>query len=70
MLITIVSAVVMVIVSYLTTKPDYRTIGSLTYETSTEEDERVTRASWDWREVAASGAVLLGIIGAYVYFRG
>jgi SSS family solute:Na+ symporter len=69
-LITIVSAVVMVIVSYLTTKPDYRTIRSLTYETSTDEDERVTRASWDWREVAASGAVLLGIIGAYVYFRG
>jgi SSS family solute:Na+ symporter len=69
-LITIVSAAVMVSVSYLTRKPDYRTIRSLTYETSTEEDERRTRASWDWREIAASGAVLLGIIGGYVYFRG
>ena len=69
-LITIVSAIVMVIVSLLTAKPDYRAIRSLTYETSTAEDQRLTRASWDWREVAASGAVLLGIISAYVYFRG
>src|SRR4051812_13714764 len=51
-LITIVSAVVMLAVSYLTQPPDYGAIRSLTYETASDEDRRRTRAGWDRREVA------------------
>lgn len=69
-LITIVSAVVMVVVSYVTSEPDYEKIRSLTFETTTKEDKLKTRAGWDWRDVTASGFILLCILGAYLYFRG
>ena len=69
-LITIVSAVVMVGVSYMTPAPDDRKIQSLTFDTATEEDKRTTRASWGWREVVGSCIVLACILGSYLYFRG
>jgi SSS family solute:Na+ symporter len=69
-LITVVSAVVMVVVSQMTAQQDSRTIQSLTFGTATAEDLRRTRASWGWREVAASGVVLVCILGGYLYFRG
>jgi SSS family solute:Na+ symporter len=69
-LITLVSAIVMVVVSYMTPAPDYASIGSLTFETLTAEDRKNTRASWSMAEVAASGVVLAGILGGYLYFRG
>ncbi|MBP1598433.1 MAG: sglT 4 [Acidobacteria bacterium] len=69
-LITIVSAVVMVAVSYMTSEPDYEKIKSLTYGTVTLEDRKRTRASWTWQDVAASACILTCIIGAYLYFRG
>jgi SSS family solute:Na+ symporter len=69
-LITIVSAVVMVAVSHMTAEPDYSKLQSLTFETLTKEDRAHTRASWDWREVGASAVVLVCILGAYLYFRG
>jgi SSS family solute:Na+ symporter len=69
-LITIVSAIVMVGVSYLTAEPDYASITSLTFGTATEEDQRMTRASWGRQEVLASAVVLACIMGAYLYFRG
>ena len=69
-LITLVSAIVMIAVSYATREPDYESIRSLTFGTETEEDRRRRRASWDWHDVASSAAVLLCILGAYLYFRG
>jgi solute:Na+ symporter, SSS family len=69
-LITIVSAVVMVVVSHMTAEPDYEKIRNLTFETTTGEDRANTRASWSWREVAGSALVLVCIMGAYLYFRG
>ena len=69
-LITVASAIVMVAVSYMTPPPPYAEIESLTFGTVTAEDHRKTRASWDWRDVAGSAAVLLCITFAYVYFRG
>jgi SSS family solute:Na+ symporter len=69
-LITIVSAAVMVVVSYLTPPPDYARISSLTYATATPEDLRKTRESWNWHDVAGSAVVLVCILGAYLYFRG
>jgi len=69
-LITLVSAIVMVGVSYATSKPDYSKLQNLTFETKTQEDRATTRASWNWRDVLASAVVLACILGAYLYFRG
>jgi SSS family solute:Na+ symporter len=69
-LITLIAAVVMVAVSLMTSPPSAVQIRSLTFGTATAEDKRTTRASWDWREVAASVVVLVAILGAYLYFRG
>ena len=69
-LITVVSAIVMIVVSYVTSEPDYLRIQNLTFATTTKEDKAHTRASWDWREVAGSVLVLACIIGSYLYFRG
>jgi solute:Na+ symporter, SSS family len=69
-LITIVSAIVMVVVSYATAEPNYSAIKSLTFGTETEEDRSRRRASWDWHDVASSALVLVCILGAYLYFRG
>ena len=69
-LITIVSAIVMVVVSRMTEEPDYERIRSLTVETVTQEDRAKSRASWGAKEVAGSLLVLACILGAYLYFRG
>jgi SSS family solute:Na+ symporter len=69
-LITLISAAVMVAVSYMTSPPDLAQIKSLTFGTTTQEDRSKTRASWGAGEVAGSLFVLGCIIGAYVYFRG
>ncbi len=69
-LITLISAGVMIGVSYLTTAPDYAKIGGLTFGTASDSDRAVTRASWGWHEVVASSVVISAIIFAYVYFNG
>jgi SSS family solute:Na+ symporter len=69
-LITLVSAVVMIAVSYATAAPDYARIKSLTFGTTTAEDKEKTRASWDWHDVVASALIFACILGAYLYFRG
>jgi solute:Na+ symporter, SSS family len=69
-LITIVSIVVMIVVSYLTKAPAYEQIKGLTYGTATAEDNLATRESWHVIDLITSGIVLLAIIGAYLYFTG
>jgi len=69
-LITVISIIVMIVVSYMTKEPDYTKIQSLTFGTTTTEDRRLTRASWDWREIAGSAFVLACILAAYLYFTG
>ncbi len=69
-LILLVSAAAMIVVSYLTQQPDYQKISGLTYGTSTAEDRRETRASWNSIDVLASAAILVAILAAYLYFRG
>ena len=69
-LITIVSAIVMIVASYAGPAPDYAHIKGLTFATATDEDRAVTRASWDKREVIASALILACILGAYIYFSG
>jgi len=69
-LITLISAVVMVVVSYMTEEPDPAQIQGLTFATATEEDKRRTRESWHWTDVAYSCVIMVFITGAYIYFRG
>jgi SSS family solute:Na+ symporter len=69
-LITLVSAAVMVGVSYMTAAPDYEKMKGLTFATATDEHRATTRASWDWKELMASVLVMACIIGAYIYFTG
>jgi SSS family solute:Na+ symporter len=69
-LITIVSALVMVVASYMSSAPEYDKIAGLTFATASGTDRQRTRASWDWRDVMASAVVLACILGAYLYFRG
>jgi SSS family solute:Na+ symporter len=69
-LITIISAIVMVVVSHATAAPDYDRIKGLTFATATGEDRAKTRASWSAREVLGSAFILACILGAYLYFTG
>jgi SSS family solute:Na+ symporter len=69
-LITVVSAVTMILVSYVTSAPDYGRLEDLTFSTKTAEQRAISDASWSWREVAASAAVVAVIVGGYVYFVG
>jgi SSS family solute:Na+ symporter len=69
-LITIVSAVAMIVVSYLTAAPSETQIRGLTYATTTAEQKLESRASWGTIDVVASCLVLAAIVGAYSYFRG
>jgi SSS family solute:Na+ symporter len=68
--IFIVCVIVMIVVSLWTSVPSYERISGLTYGTLNEEHRRLSRSSWDWREVAASVVVLAVILAAYLYFRG
>jgi SSS family solute:Na+ symporter len=69
-LITIVSIIVMIVVSYMTKAPTYDHIKGLTYGTATAEDNLATRESWHVIDLITSGIVLAAIIGAYLYFTG
>src|SRR3954451_21776473 len=57
-LITLLSAIVMVVVSYMTPEPDYKQIQSLTFSTTTAEDRKRTRAGWGSIDVLASATVM------------
>ena len=69
-LITLISAVVMVVFSYLTPPPNEAQIKGLTFATATAEDKARTRASWGAKEVLRLVVVMVFIIFAYLYFRG
>ena len=69
-LITIVSALVMIGVSYLTEEPDYAKLSNMTFGTTTALHRSESSASWGWREVATSVIVVAVILGGYLYFTG
>ncbi|HEX9935329.1 MAG TPA: Na+/glucose cotransporter, partial [bacterium] len=68
--ILIVCALVMTVVSYMTSPPKYNKISGLTFGTLTEDHRKTSRASWSAGDVISSVAVLMLIIGAYLYFTG
>jgi SSS family solute:Na+ symporter len=69
-LITLISAAVMIGVSYATSAPDYEKIKNLSFGTVTDEHRAESAKSWGKLEVAASIFVLVVILGGYLYFRG
>ncbi|MEM8865607.1 MAG: sodium:solute symporter [Planctomycetota bacterium] len=70
LLITAISAAVMVVVSLATRAPDAEQISGLTYGSLTEEHKAESRASWGTIDVVTSCVVLGLIVAAYVYFSG
>ncbi len=69
-LITLVSIVVMVVVSYATAPPSETQLVGLTYATITPEQRRESRQSWSAVDILGSAVVISAIIGAYLYFNG
>jgi SSS family solute:Na+ symporter len=69
-LITVISAIVMVAISYMTAVPDYPRIRGLTFATASDADRALTRSSWEKRDVFFSAFILACILGAYIYFSG
>ncbi len=70
LVILVVSVAVMLIVSYMTEEPSYEKIQGLTFATVSEEDKRISRASWSKGDVVASIILVLFIIAIYIYFSG
>lgn len=70
LLIFLVCVAVMIGVSVLTTPPPAEQLRGMTLGTVEAADRAQSRASWDRRDVAASAAVMLLILAAYLYFRG
>jgi solute:Na+ symporter, SSS family len=69
-LITVISIIVMVVVSYATAPPAASQLTGLTYATITPEQRRESRASWGTIDLIGSAVVIIAIIGAYLYFNG
>jgi len=69
-LITAVSAIVMVGVSYLTPAPDYEALKDLTFATRSDKHRADSQVSWGWKEVTASVVVLAVVAFGYLYFTG
>ena len=70
LVIFLVCVAVAIGVSYLSAPPAEERIKGLTFATTSAEDRAKSRASWNRWDVIASGAVLLLILLAYLYFRG
>jgi len=69
-LILLVSAIVMVVVSYRSEPPSLAQIEGLTFGTVTAEQKAETKASYDTIDVVLTVLVLVLIIAAYVFFSG
>ncbi len=68
--IFIVCVIVMIAVSYLSEEPAVEKIQGLTFATTSDEQRRESRRSWDRRDVISSGIVVLLIVLAYLFFSG
>ncbi len=69
-LITVISIIVLVVVSYATAPPPEERLTGLTYATITPEQRRQSRESWSTIELVGSAVVLGAIVAAYLYFNG
>ena len=69
-LITVISIIVLIAVSYATAAPPEEKLAGLTYATITPEQRRQSRESWSTIDIVGSVVVVCAIIGAYLYFNG
>ncbi|MCX6550653.1 MAG: sodium:solute symporter [Acidobacteria bacterium] len=69
-IIFVVSAATMFVVSYMTEAPAEEQLRGLTYATVTAAHRAESRRSWNRWDVVSSGAVLVLILAAYLYFNG
>jgi len=69
-LITVISIIVLIVVSYATAAPPEEKLAGLTYATITPEQRRQSRESWSTIDLVGSAVVVCAIIGAYLYFNG
>lgn len=69
-LITLISAIVMIAVSYFSAAPDYAKIANLSFGTRTHEHKEESKSSWAWYDVVATIFVIAVIAGGYLYFVG
>lgn len=69
-LILLVCTATIYVVSYMTDPPDYAKLDGLTYGTITDDHRAESRKSWGFPDVFWSGVTLVGILTAYLYFRG
>jgi len=65
-----ISTFFIVVVSLLTPKPCEEQIVGLTYGTSTEEQRKETRESWNALDVVLTVGLVMLIVGIYAYFTG
>jgi SSS family solute:Na+ symporter len=70
LLIFLVSATVMVLVSYMSERPSYEKISGLTFGTLSDDHKKETRSSWSAGDVVGSVLVLALILAAYLTFTG
>lgn len=70
LVIFLVSALVMIGVSYATPAPDPERLRGLTYATVSERERLESRLSYDWRDIAGTALVLGVILAGYLYFNG
>lgn len=70
LLIFLISAAVMVVVSYLTAAPAEEQLRGLTYSTVSDQERAVSRASWSKGDVITSVMVVGLILAAYLFFNG
>jgi SSS family solute:Na+ symporter len=70
LVITLVSAVVLIAVTLATPPPNAVQIRGLTFGTVSAEDKAQTRASWAPKDIVSSCVILICILAAYIYFRG
>jgi SSS family solute:Na+ symporter len=70
LLIFIVCVIVMFAVSYLTEAPDYAKMSGITFGTTTDEQNKENRKTWNYWDVAFSALVCALILAVYMYFVG
>jgi SSS family solute:Na+ symporter len=64
----LVSIVLIIVLSYTTDAPDPARIQGLTFGSVSDEQKAENRASWGWKDVAATVVVLGLVLGVYIYF--
>ena len=67
-LLMLISVVIIVGVSLMTAPPDYEQIADLTYATSTPEQKKERRESWNYVDVLGTVVVLGLVLAMYLYF--